>query len=53
MVEPGLTPASIQRKNRLLAGVKRRWLFIAGLVVSDLILINAAFAVAYWIRYDL
>ena len=53
MAEPGLTPASIQRKNRLLAGVKRRWLFIAGLVVSDVILINAAFAIAYWIRYDL
>jgi exopolysaccharide biosynthesis polyprenyl glycosylphosphotransferase len=49
----GLTPASIQRQNRLQAGAKRRWLFTAGLVVSDLILINVAFAAAYWIRYNL
>lgn len=47
------TPASIQRKNRLLAGVKRRWLLIAGLAISDVILINIAFAIAYWIRYEL
>jgi exopolysaccharide biosynthesis polyprenyl glycosylphosphotransferase len=53
VAQPGLTPAFIQRQNRLLAGAKRRWLFTAGLVVSDLILINAAFATAYWIRYDL
>jgi exopolysaccharide biosynthesis polyprenyl glycosylphosphotransferase len=53
VAEPELTPASIQRRNRLLARVKRRWLFIAGLAVSDIILINIAFAIAYWIRYDL
>jgi exopolysaccharide biosynthesis polyprenyl glycosylphosphotransferase len=47
------TPASVQRRNRLLASVKRRWLLIAGLVISDAILINVAFAIAYWIRYDL
>jgi exopolysaccharide biosynthesis polyprenyl glycosylphosphotransferase len=47
------TPASVQRRNRLLASVKRRWLLIAGLVISDAVLINTAFAVAYWIRYDL
>jgi exopolysaccharide biosynthesis polyprenyl glycosylphosphotransferase len=50
---PDLTSASIQRKHRLLAGVKRRWLLIAGLVISDAILINIAFAIAYWVRYDL
>ncbi len=53
MTRPDPTPASIQRKNRLLAGVKRRWLLIGGLVVSDVILINIAFVIAYWIRYDL
>jgi exopolysaccharide biosynthesis polyprenyl glycosylphosphotransferase len=47
------TPASIQRRNRLLARVKRRELLIAGLVISDAILINVAFAIAYWLRYDL
>ena len=30
----------------------RRWLFLS-LVLSDAILINLAFAVAYWMRYDL
>jgi exopolysaccharide biosynthesis polyprenyl glycosylphosphotransferase len=50
---PELTPASIQRRNRLLAGVKRRWLLVATLVISDAILINIAFAIAYWIRYHL
>jgi exopolysaccharide biosynthesis polyprenyl glycosylphosphotransferase len=53
VAEPELTPASIQRRNRLLAGVKRRWLLIATLVMSDAILINIAFAIAYWIRYRL
>jgi exopolysaccharide biosynthesis polyprenyl glycosylphosphotransferase len=47
------TPASIERRNRLLARVKRRWLLIAGLVISDAILINVALAIAYWIRYEL
>jgi exopolysaccharide biosynthesis polyprenyl glycosylphosphotransferase len=50
---PELTPASIQRQNRLLAGVKRRWSLVATLVISDAILINIAFAIAYWIRYHL
>jgi exopolysaccharide biosynthesis polyprenyl glycosylphosphotransferase len=50
---PEPTPASIQRKNRLLARVKRRELLIAGLAISDAILINVAFAIAYWLRYDL
>lgn len=53
MAEIDITPASVQRRNRLLASVKRRWLLIAGLVISDAILINIAFAIAYWIRYDL
>lgn len=53
MAEMDITPASVQRRNRLLASVKRRWLLIAGLVISDVILINVAFAIAYWIRYDL
>ncbi len=51
--EPEPTPASILRQNRLLETVKRRWLLIAGLVISDAILINIAFAIAYWVRYDL
>jgi exopolysaccharide biosynthesis polyprenyl glycosylphosphotransferase len=50
---PEPIPASIQRKNRLLAQVKRRWVLVGGLVVIDMILINIAFAIAYWIRYDL
>jgi exopolysaccharide biosynthesis polyprenyl glycosylphosphotransferase len=50
---PEPTPASIQRKNRVLARVKRRELLIAGLAISDAILINVAFAIAYWLRYDL
>lgn len=53
MAESELTPASIQRRDRLLAAVKRRWLLAAGLVISDAVLINVAFAIAYWIRYDL
>ena len=53
MAESGSTPASIQRRNRLLAGVKRHWLLVTALVVSDIILINVAFAIAYWIRYNL
>jgi exopolysaccharide biosynthesis polyprenyl glycosylphosphotransferase len=53
VAERAPTPASVQRRDRLLASVKRRWLLIAGLVISDAILINIAFAVAYWIRYDL
>lgn len=53
MTGPEPTRASIQRKNRLLARVKRRELLIAGLVISDAILINVAFAIAYWVRYDL
>jgi exopolysaccharide biosynthesis polyprenyl glycosylphosphotransferase len=53
VTEPEPTPASIQRRNRLLARVRHRGLLIAGLVVSDIILINVAFAIAYWIRYDL
>lgn len=47
------TPASIQRKNRLHAGIKLRWLLVAALVIGDAILINIAFAIAYWIRYEL
>jgi FlaA1/EpsC-like NDP-sugar epimerase len=53
VAERELTPASIQRKKRSLAGVKRRWLLSAALVISDAILINIAFVLAYWIRYDL
>jgi exopolysaccharide biosynthesis polyprenyl glycosylphosphotransferase len=53
VAERELTPASIQRKKRSLAGVKRRWLVSAALVISDAILINIAFVLAYWIRYDL
>ncbi len=53
MAERELTPASIQRKKRSLAGVKRRWFVSAALVISDAILINIAFVLAYWIRYDL
>ena len=40
MAEPVPTPASVQRRNRLLASIKRRWVLIAGLVISDAILIN-------------
>jgi lipopolysaccharide/colanic/teichoic acid biosynthesis glycosyltransferase len=50
---PEPIPASIRRRNRLLAQVKRRWVLVVGLVVSDIILINIAFAIAYWIRYGL
>jgi exopolysaccharide biosynthesis polyprenyl glycosylphosphotransferase len=50
---PEPTPASVQRRNRLLAGIKRRWFLVAGLVISDAVLINIAFAIAYWIRYYL
>ena len=53
MTEPEPTPASIQRRNRLLARVKRRWFLITGLIISDAVLINVAFAIAYWIRYEL
>lgn len=53
MTGPEPTPAFIQRKNRLLASIRRRWLLVAGLVVSDIILINVAFAIAYWMRYEL
>jgi exopolysaccharide biosynthesis polyprenyl glycosylphosphotransferase len=37
----------------LLAKVKRRWLLVAGLVISDVVLINVGFAIAYWLRYEL
>jgi exopolysaccharide biosynthesis polyprenyl glycosylphosphotransferase len=47
------TPASIQRESRLLAHVRRRWVLIAALVVGDIVLINAAFIIAYWVRYRL
>ena len=30
----------------------RRWLYLS-LILSDVILINLAFAVAFWMRYDL
>ena len=50
---PEPSPASVQRRHRLLARVKRRWLLIAGLVLSDILLINIAFAIAYYIRYEL
>ena len=40
-------------KNKLLAHIQPRWLAVAGLVISDVILINIAFAIAYWVRYDL
>jgi exopolysaccharide biosynthesis polyprenyl glycosylphosphotransferase len=53
VAEPVPTPASVQRRNRLLASIKRRWVLIAGLVISDAVLINIAFAIAYWIRYEL
>ncbi len=53
MVEHGSTLASVKRRNRLLASIKRRWVLIAGLVITDALLINIAFAIAYWIRYDL
>jgi len=53
VVEPGSTLASVKRRNRLLASIKRRWVLIAGLVITDALLINIAFAIAYWIRYDL
>ena len=43
MAEPVPTPASVQRRNRLLASIKRRWVMIAGLVISDAILINKGF----------
>ncbi len=42
-----------ERKARWLAHIRRRWLFALGLVASDIILINAAFAIAYWLRYHL
>jgi exopolysaccharide biosynthesis polyprenyl glycosylphosphotransferase len=50
---PESTPGSIQSENGWFSGVKRRWLLVSGLVVGDAILINIAFAVAYWIRYEL
>ncbi len=53
MVESGSTLASVKRRNRLLASIKRRWVLIAGLVITDALLINIAFAIAYYIRYDL
>jgi exopolysaccharide biosynthesis polyprenyl glycosylphosphotransferase len=53
VAEPEATPASIERKTRLLARVKRHWLLVALLVVSDVALINAAFAIAYYVRYEL
>lgn len=53
MTGPESTPGSIQSEDRWLSGVKRRWLLVSGVVVSDAILINIAFAIAYWIRYEL
>jgi exopolysaccharide biosynthesis polyprenyl glycosylphosphotransferase len=53
VVEPESTRASVKRRNRLLASIKRRWVLIAGLVITDALLINIAFAIAYYIRYDL
>jgi exopolysaccharide biosynthesis polyprenyl glycosylphosphotransferase len=53
VTEADTTPAAVERKTRWLAHVKRQWLQRLGLVVSDIVLINAAFAIAYWIRYEL
>ena len=53
MSEPDTAPASVQRQWRLLAQVRRRWLLVAGLIASDIILINVAFVAAYWFRYEL
>lgn len=53
MLEHRSTLASVKRRNRFLASIKRRWVIIAGLVITDALLINIAFAIAYWIRYDL
>lgn len=47
-----VTTAYIQRQNRLLARVRRHGLLVIGLVLSDAILINIAFTIAYWIRYQ-
>ena len=53
MAEPGATPASVERRTRWLAHTRRQWLLVIGLVASDIVLINTAFAIAYWIRYEL
>ena len=53
MKEDNATPASIQRESRFLAHVRRRWLLTAALALSDILLINVAFVLAYWVRYGL
>ena len=52
-METEISPSAAERKTRWLAQVRRQWLFVLGLVVSDIVLINVAFVIAYWLRYDL
>ena len=53
VVEPEAPPSAVVRKNRVLSLLRQRWTLVAGLVISDVVLINSAFAIAYWIRYHL
>jgi len=53
VMEIEASPPAAERRARWLAHMRHRWLFVLGLVVSDVILINAAFAIAYWLRYHL
>jgi exopolysaccharide biosynthesis polyprenyl glycosylphosphotransferase len=53
VAQTGTTPASVERKTRWLAHIRRQWILSIGLVATDVVLINAAFAIAYWIRYEL
>lgn len=52
-METELSPSAAERKTKWLAQARRQWLLMLGLVVSDIVLIHAAFAIAYWLRYDL